>query len=86
MRSFQGWPKFDIEVHTEPDRDRTTYMLIVRQLQESDSGFYTCQVVVKGADQQSGNVLITIQKDGLLTVLGKHAYAFITLLPGGKGA
>lgn len=64
---FNGWPKFDVERTRQGDR--TTYMLIVRRLQESDSGPYTCQVVVKGADQESGDTLITIQKTGEMTVL-----------------
>lgn len=55
-----GYPKYDVVKRIRGDKN--TYMLVIRRLILSDSGTYTCLVVVRGAQQNPS-------KDGQLIVL-----------------
>ena len=67
-----GFPKYDIERHVHGDQ--TTYTLIIRRLQIQDAGTYTCQLNIKGDQENSPS------KDGLLVVLSEYS-ANLALLP-----
>lgn len=55
-----GWPKYDVYRYIVGDR--RTYQLVVRRLQLTDRGTYTCQIHYKGSTEHPS-------KDGKLIVL-----------------
>ena len=57
-----GYEKFDVEKTITGDL--TTYTLIVRRLQLTDAGTYTCQINVRGDNKHPS-------KDGEMVVLSK---------------
>lgn len=61
-----GYPKYDVRKHVRGDL--TTYTLIIRRLQLTDAGTYTCQLNIKGDQENSPS------KDGLMVVLSKTSF------------
>ena len=59
-----GFPKYDVEKRVVGDQ--TTYTLIIRRLQLMDAGVYTCQLNIKGDQENSPS------KDGLMVVLSEY--------------
>ncbi|CAH1797231.1 unnamed protein product [Owenia fusiformis] len=57
-----GYPKYQCIKAPLPDQRTIVYMLIIRRLQQRDSGTFRCRIYVKGATKHP-------QKDGSLTVL-----------------
>jgi hypothetical protein len=67
-----GYPKYDVKKAIVDAQATAVYTLIIRRLEERDTGQYTCQIVVRGGTGQvgGGSSQQDISKDGNLTVLG----------------
>ena len=66
-----GYPKYQIDVVIQGEEAH--YTIIINRLEFLDSGYYTCQILVRGSAEIPA-------KDGEIVVLGEFLYKYICRL------